>query len=277
MSLDKGAAFPQWQVAMRFFPRRRGINTKQPRLPDYDTYAMSSYEIVFSALWGAAVLGSIAFVFYREPIVCALFALIGLGNPVRYRKCMIRKQKVQLKLQFKQLLAALTSALGAGRSVESAMQEALNDLRMLYPDTGVMIVKELEMMVRRSENGETVEACLTGFSRRAKIEEIEQFTEVFVTCKRLGGSLVQVIRRTAGILQDKLEIEQDIHVLLAQKRFESKVLNFVPVLIIATLAWSTPDYMEPLYTGGGLLIMTCAMAVLFGCNLLTQKIMSIEV
>ncbi|TVY10119.1 type II secretion system F family protein [Paenibacillus cremeus] len=254
----------------------RGKESRK-QLPDYDTYLLSWREFVFSSLWGAVVMGGIAYVFFKQPAICMIFALAGLSYSRQFRKGQIRKQKTQLKLQFKQMLAALSSALGAGRSVESALQEALSDLQVLYPDSGAMIVTELGLMVRRIENGETVEACLMGLSRRAHIEEIDQFAEVFVTCKRLGGSLVQVIRRTATILQDKLEIEQDIQVLLAQKRFEARVLSAAPIVIIALLAWSTPEYMEPLYHGGGLLIMGVALVVLFGCYLLTQKIMNIKV
>lgn len=246
-------------------------------LQDYDEYIMSPGQFTSAALWGAAVMAVIACVFYKHPVAAVIFGAIGLGYPTIRRKQLIHKRKAQLKLQFKQMLAALASALSAGRSVESAFVEALSDLRLLYPDSKAMIIKELEMMQRRMENGETVESCLTGFSRRAHIDEIERFAEVFVTCKRTGGSLVQVVRRTAVLIQEKLDIEQDIQVMLAQKKFESKVLTVAPVAMIATLAWTTPDYMEPLYQGGGLLIMSCALAVLFGCYALAQKIMDIKV
>ncbi|MBP1155488.1 MULTISPECIES: type II secretion system F family protein [unclassified Paenibacillus] len=246
-------------------------------LQDYDEYLMSPGQITLAALWGATIMAAIAYVFYKHPGAAFFFGAIGLGYPSIRRKQLIRKRKAQLKLQFKQMLAALASAISAGRSVESAFVEALSDLRLLYPDSKAMIIKELEMMQRRMENGETIESCLIGFSRRAHIDEIERFAEVFVTCKRTGGSLVQVVRRTAVLIQEKLDIEQDIQVLLAQKKFESKVLSVTPVAIIATLAWSTPDYMEPLYQGGGLLIMSCALAVLLGCYALAQKIMDIKV
>ncbi|CAG7648110.1 type II secretion system F family protein [Paenibacillus allorhizosphaerae] len=262
--------------AMLLRPGKRGAESKAV-LPDYNSYTMSVSQLLWSALWGAAVMGGIAYVFYNRPLAVIVFALIGTGYPFIYRKGLIRKQKDNVKLQFKQLLAALSSALGAGRSVESAMQEALNDLRLLYPDSGVMIIRELEVMNRKIENGETVEACMIGFSRRAGIAEIEQFTDVFVTCKRLGGSLVQVVRRTAMLLQEKLEIEQETKVLLAQKRFEAKVLTAAPLVIVAALAWSTPDYMEPLYTGGGPLIMTGALVVFAASFFITQKIMDIKV
>lgn len=247
------------------------------KLPDYNEYRLTWGQKVSAIFCGVASMAGIALVFYKNPLIAGLFALTGFYYPVMRRKAIIAKRKAQLKQQFKQMLASLASSIGAGRSIESSFTEALNDLRLLYPDSGTIIVRELELIIRRLQNGETVEACLLDFARRAHIDEIGQFADVFGICKRTGGSLVQVVRRTAVIIQEKLDIEQDIQVTLAQKKFESKVLTVAPVILMAALAWMTPDYMEPLYQGGGLLIMTGALGILFGCFALAQKIMNIKV
>lgn len=250
---------------------------KTSALPDYNEYHMKSSEIAVSVVCGAVVMGGVAFVFFKSIPAMLVLALFGLYAPVLSRRQRIVKRKAQLKLQFKQMLAALSSSLSAGKSVESAFQDALLDVRLLYPSPEAMIVKELEIIVRRLENGETAESALFLFSRRTHIEEIIQFADVFVTCKRTGGNLVQVIRRTAGIIQDKLDIEQDIQVGIAQKKFESNVLAFAPVVVVAVLTFSSADYMEPLYRGGGRLIMGGALIVLLACFALTRKIMNIKI
>ncbi|AFC30043.1 Flp pilus assembly protein TadB-like protein [Paenibacillus mucilaginosus 3016] len=248
-----------------------------PRLADYAEYDMSMSQVLLSALVGAGAMGFVAWTFFQSPLALFLLGAGGLYAPLLRHRQLIRGRQAQLKLQFKQMLAALSSSLGAGRSVESAFAEALQDLGLLYPDPDTMIVREVRMILRRLENGETIESSLLNFSARAHIDEISQFAEVFVTCKRTGGNLVQVIRRTALVIQDKLDIEQEIGVMLAQKRFESRVLSAAPVLFIAFLVWTTPDYMEPLYHGGGVVIMVGALLVLFACYLITQKIMNIKV
>ncbi len=106
--------------------------------------------------------------------------------------------------------------------MESAIRESLNDLRLLYPDASALIIRELEMMVRRMDNGESIESAFIGFARRAHVEEISQFADIFVICKRTGGNLVQVVRRTTLLIQEKLDIDQDLQVLLAQKKVRVK-------------------------------------------------------
>lgn len=243
----------------------------------YDEYHLSSMEKLVCVAVGGVVLGTVGYIFYKNGIAALVLACGGFYYPVIWRQQMVRKRQAQLQLQFKQALSSLSSALGAGKSVESAFKEVLTDLRLLYPDPKAFIVKELETLNRRIENGETIEVALKDWSDRAKLEDIQQFSEVFVTCKRTGGNLVHVIRRTASIIQEKLDIQQDIQVMMAQKRFESKVLTFAPLAVIALLNFSSPDYMEPLYQGSGLLIMTTALLILIGCYAITKWIMDVKV
>jgi tight adherence protein B len=65
--------------------------------------------------------------------------------------------------------------------------------------------------------------------------------------------------------------------MVAQKRFEAKVLLFAPIAIVALLSFSSPEYMEPLYSGIGRGIMTASLILLLLCSWFTQKIMNIKV
>ncbi|TDF99854.1 pilus assembly protein TadB [Paenibacillus piri] len=246
-------------------------------LIDYNEYAMTPRQKFLSAVIAAGCLACIGFIFYNHWFGALVLSAAGLYYPVIRRKQLIRKRRNQLQLQFKQALASISSALGAGKSVEIAFLEALSDLRLLYPDPQALIVKELETINRRLENGETIETALNDLSGRSGLDDIQQFTEVFVICKRTGGNLVQVMRRTASIIQEKLDIQQDIQVMLAQKRFESKILAFAPLVVIAVLSFSSPDYMEPMYKGAGRLIMSVSLLILAGCYMVTQLIMNIKV
>lgn len=244
----------------------------------YSEYMMSIKEKIFYICLAGVVLYSIGFIFYQNNIASFLLALGALYYPRIRTKEIIEKQKQELGLQFKQALYSLSSALGAGKSVESAFQEAGNDLSLLYPDPNTFIIREFEIIHRRIENGEPIESAVMDFSSRADVEDIANFADVFVTCKRTGGDLVEVIRRTSNIIGDKLDIQQEIHVLIAQKKFESKILSVAPLIIVALLSYSSPDYMEPLYEFGiGPIVMTVALLLLGLAFWLTRWIITIKV
>jgi tight adherence protein B len=255
----------------------KNLNSQDKKGIDYGIYEMNRKEKLLAIAAASCVLIGIAYVFYQSLLVCSLFAVMGLLYPSVRQKALRDKRQHQLSVQFKQALSCLSGSLAAGKSVENAFADAVIDLKLLYPDPKCCIIAEFEIILRKLQNGETIEAAIADFSRRAKLEDVANFADVFSTCKRTGGNLVEVVRRTSGIIGEKLEIQQDIAVMLAQKRFEAKVLAAAPILIVAVLKASAPDYMEPLYHGFGYVVMTSALAVLSLCFWLTKQIMNIKV
>ncbi|MEK8128582.1 type II secretion system F family protein [Paenibacillus filicis] len=266
----------RWQIAL--FPGKdKGHGVRARVLTDYGQLELSAKQQVLAICVGAALLGCLAWIFFRHPVALLLSLPGGLLFPAMLRKSLLERRKAQLKIQFKQLLSTVSTSLGAGKSIESAFREAMQDLRLLYPDPSTMIIRELEILNRRLDNGESIESALLGFAQRAGLDEIGQFADVFVICKRTGGSLVQVVRRTSMLIQEKLDIEQDLAVTLAQKKFEARLLSVAPVFFVATMAWTAPDYMEPLYEGAGRFVMTGALGVLWLCRSWIGNIMKIRV
>jgi tight adherence protein B len=251
--------------------------SKSSDLIYYDEYRLSARERLLAILMLGVPLLIIGIIFYKNFIIALLLFGLALMYPKFRRKQLIRIRKNKLNVQFKQALSCLSSSLSAGKSVETAFQEALEDLRVLYPDPSCLIVAEFSIIGRKLENGEPIETALIDFSKRAHLEDVANFTDVFVTCKRTGGNLIEVMKRTSGIIGEKLEIKQDITVMIAQKRFESKVLLFAPIVIVAVLSFSSPEYMAPLYGGIGIVVMSCCLLMLAACAWLTQKIMNIKV
>ncbi|MDU0200221.1 type II secretion system F family protein [Paenibacillus sp. MAH-36] len=254
-------------------PQRHSVLT----LVDYNCYQLTPREKLSAILMLALPAFVVGYIFYKSFVLAAAFSAVGLMFPRIRKQQLIQLRKNKLFVQFKQALSCLSSSMAVGKSIESAFQEALEDLRLLYPDPDCLIVVEFSVICRKVENGEPIEAALKHLADRSHLEDIISFTDVFLTCKRTGGNLVEVMKRTATVIGEKLEITQDINVMIAQKRFESRVLLFAPIVIVAVLSFSSPEYMQPLYSGSGTLIMSASLLLLGGCYVLTQKIMNIKV
>lgn len=248
-------------------------------LIDYATYKFSIQERVKYTLIAAAVIFCIAYLFYDNIIVSAIVSCLGAIYPRFKRKQLIEKRKDELSMQFKEAISSLASSLAAGQSIENAFRNVLKDLKLLYTDDRTYIIMEFNLINRRVENGEIIERAVDDFANRSDVEDIRNFADVFITCKRTGGDLVEVIKRTADIITDKIEIQQDIKVLVSQKKFESKIMAVAPLGIIFFLRVSSPDFIKPLYKFGtlGPIVMTVAL-IMIGCGLLiSQKIMNIKI
>lgn len=248
-------------------------------LIDYGTYTLSVPEKIKYSLIAAAIIFAVGLIFYDNYIVAAVLACLGMIYPRFKRKDLIKKRKDELSLQFKESISSLASSLAAGQSIENAFREVLKDLKLLYPDSETYIVKEFNLINRRVENGEIIERAIDDFAKRSDVDDIRNFSDVFITCKRTGGDLVEVIKRTADIITDKIEIQQDIKVLVSQKKFESKIMAVAPLGITFFLKVSSPDFVAPLYQFGtmGPVVMTVALICIICGLLISMKIMDIKV
>jgi tight adherence protein B len=259
----------------RFPVKRMPADTRAADIGNYNHYSMTGAETASSCLVAGSLLFAIGFLFYKNVAICIGISLCALYYPQLRLKQLVRRRKEELRRQFKHALYSLSSALSAGRSVENSFREAANDLRLLYPDSSTDMIRELDGLNRRTENGEPIEKSLLDFGRRSGLEDVHQFADAFAACKRTGGDLVEVMRRTTNLIGEKMEIEQDISVMVAQKRFEARALGFIPFIIVAFLAFSSPDYMEPLYGGLGHLVMSVSLVLLGFSQWLAHKIMDI--
>lgn len=149
---------------------------------------------------------------------------------------------------------------------------------MLYPDGDNDMIRELTIITTRLDYGQPIEEALEDFSVRAASEDIANFADVFVTCKRTGGDLVEVVRKTSTIIGEKLDIQQDITVMISQKKFESYILMATPFIFLIFLNVVAGDFMQPLYGNPiGIVVSTICLLALTGCFALIRKFMNIRV
>lgn len=238
-------------------------------------YVLTPLSKMLARLTGGAVLLGLGYLFYHNLLLSLLLVPGGAYAPRLLKDYLLQRRRSVLNLQFKQTLFSLSSSLSAGRSVENAFREAVEDLRMLDPEGGGDMIFELNIICARMEYGQPVEEALHDFSKRAGMEDVERFADVFSVCKRTGGDLVEVVRRTSTIIGEKLDIQQDIAVSIAQKKFEAKALLVSPLGMVLFMSLAAGDYMDPMYTGAGMVISTLALAGLFLCYLWIVKIMDI--
>ncbi|MCT4563484.1 MAG: type II secretion system F family protein [Maledivibacter sp.] len=260
------------------FIKEKKVKCRDKYLIDYDIYIMAKKEKALYILIASLVIYIVAFIFYRSYIISTLVMPLAFLYPKLKTKEIIKKRKNELSMQFKEALYALSSSLSAGKSIEMAFRDALNDLFILYPSPDTYIINEFQYIIRKLDMNETVEAALSNFAQRAHLEDVNNFVDVLKTSKRGGGNMVEVIKNTSNVIADKIYIKHDIDTMLAQKRFEQKLLNIMPIALILMLSYSSKDYMQPVFeTTLGRIMMTVSVVLLGIAYIISKKIMNIEV
>ena len=83
-------------------------------------------------------------------------------------------EKEELRLQFKEAIQIVASALAAGYSVENAFIASVRDLEEQYGKEG-MITREFSYLASQLKMNRTVEALLSSFAKRSGLDEVENF------------------------------------------------------------------------------------------------------
>ena len=225
---------------------------------------------------GLMLVGIIAWLFYDSP-VAAVFLLPLLIPYCRRRVGEKRgKDKKELSAQFREMLAAMITALKAGYSPENAFAECRREMQFQFGEKA-LITREMVRIEKGLDNHMALEKLLREFASRWEIEEIREFAEVFSIARKSGGDLTEILGRTSSLIQDRMEIDTEIDLLLSSRKLEQKIMAGVPFFIIFYLGLSSEGFFSVLYhNAGGIVFMTICLFGYLAAILLSDRIMAIE-
>ena len=206
------------------------------------------------------------------------FLLPGLyfWRPFR-KEVVIEKYKREYAEQFGEGLAALASTVSAGYALESAVAEALKDLRAIHGKDNEMM-KEMEKISAQISVNRNIEDLFFEMADRSGLDDAVSLADVLRAARRNGGNLPQIMEDAAEILQEKEAVNREIEVLLAGKRYEQKLMCMIPFGMVLYLRLGSPGYLDVLYhSWAGTCVMTVCL-VLYGVAVYVgSKVLKIEV
>ena len=231
---------------------------------EYETYTLSRREWVLYGAEGILLAAVLDYVFYRSFFAFILLMPLGFLYPIYKKKDLKKKRLRQLTLQFKEAIQVLSSFLSAGYSLENGLFMSVRELEALY-GKDAMITEEFERLAAGVRMNRPVEQLLAEFGERSGIQDVDHFAQVFGMARRSGGELVEIIRQSAGVIRDKIQVQEEIHTMTASRVFEQKIMNGIPFGMILYIDFTSPGFFDIMYgTWMGRLIMTlCLVAVIF--------------
>ena len=253
------------------------LKIKENLISDYDVYYLSMEDLITSALNVALYIVLICVAFYDSKVLLILLLPLSFVIPFFEKNMFIKKRKDKLLNEFKDFLRVLKTFLEASYSVENAFVLSAKELSMLHGNDS-MIVKEIKSMVSQIKINKPIDVVFKKFAMKTHIEDIIDFSEVFIISKLHGGNISKIIGNTINVINDKIEVKIEIDTVTASKRYEQKLMNLLPFLIIIYMNISSASFLRPLYTTvTGRLLMTFALVVYYFSVKISKKILEIEV
>lgn len=238
--------------------------SKKSSLINYTEYHFSRREFLLELAKGVAILSITSYLFYGS-----LFMIVFL-SPYLYfylrmqrERARVRRQK-RLRDEFKEAMVSMVNALYAGYSIENSLIYVREELERIHPDEEGLLAVELEYMIKKISLKVSIEQLFTDLAVRSGVEEIDLFASVIVITKRNGGNLIKIIQKTVGHLSKKLQVDNEIDVLITGKKFEKNIMCVMPYFVILYMNLTNGNYMSSIYGNfiGFILMSTCLLLVL---------------
>lgn len=266
--------------------------TNMPTL-NYRVYNMKPMEKILTFLIAFVVGALVGYLFYGgigkdefgQPTTLTwvlnilIPSVIGfvagrLFVPMRV-KSVIEKRRKELNHQFRDMLEALTTSLGAGKNVNDSFLAVYEDMKVQY-DSDAYILKELEVIISGIQNNVAIEEVLQDFGNRSNIDDIKSFANVFKISYRKGGNIKDIIRNTHNILSDKMEIAEDIETLVTSNKMEQNIMIVMPIALIGVIKMMSPEFAANFVTPTGIISTTVSIVIFVVAYFVGKAVLDIK-
>ena len=219
----------------------------------------------------------VAYLFYDSAYALILFFGLYLFVYKGIEKTEVKKTKMILKDEFREMILSMASAIESGNSVEGALKSVEEEMKLLYGEESI-IVREIHQVCKKIETNCPVEKTLEEMAVTMDLEEAIMFSETFKIGKRIGGDMNQIIMDTSEIISVQIETEKEIECHLTAKIFEFRIMCAMPFAIILYVRLSSPGYFRVLYHSlVGVLIMTFVLFFMLVAYKIGQKVIAIDI
>lgn len=250
---------------------------KYKRRKSYWQQDIRKTEYLRALLQGSLMILGVSYLFYGTWIWAILFSPYLIRYIKSWEKDTIKKRQQAFRLQFKEAIQSLSSALNVGYSVENALREACKDLQGMYRKNDI-IVKELTYMIRQTHMNVTAEVVFRDFAARMEDEDVQTFVTVFNMAKRGGGDTLEIIRSAVHQMGEKIDVEREIATLLSAKKMELRIMSAIPFAMLAYLRISFPEFLQVLYGNiAGVIIMSVCLVIYLAAYEMGKQMVEIEV
>ena len=232
-------------------------------------------EEVTCILEGIGILILFSYFFYRS-IWASLILSPGIWFYRKEKKKRLwKRRKERLEEEFKETLLSIQTNLQAGYSIENAFLESYRYVVSIFGNSADM-AKELLWIKKGLANGDTLEHLLIDLGNRCPGSALEDFSNIFSVICKTGGDWNEIISKIVGSVTQRMELQEEIAILIHGKKTESRMMCVIPFFILFYMDIISKGYFDVMYHNIiGIAIMTLCMVAYVFAFLAAERITEI--
>jgi tight adherence protein B len=119
----------------------------------------------------------------------------------------------------------------------------------------------------------SVEAALEGLTHELEAPGVGLMVTALAISQRTGSPLRDLLRRTAGLVEQQREFERLLRVRTAQVRLSVRIVCVMPLAMVCLLSLISPDFRQGALSSAGMVCLLLAATMDALALLLIRKIM----
>lgn len=201
-------------------------------------------------------------------LVCMI---VAFPMPRLYLR-LLRKQRLQkFTDQLEDALLSMSSSLKAGFSINQALDAVAQENRSPISFEFTLLMQELRL-------GVSLEEALHKMNKRLGSPDFELVSVAIITARQTGGELTSILERLAGVIRERVKIQQKIRSLTAQGRLQAYIIGAVPFLLMLAMFYISPDMMDSFFSSlTGILLLTAVIVLDALGFFMIRKITTIDI
>jgi tight adherence protein B len=203
-----------------------------------------------------------------------LLAVAGAGAMLVVGRCLpswrVARRRKAFETQFPDALSLIASSLTAGHTFLRAIQ-------MMCEESEAPLSEEFSWVVYETQLGDPLVDALDRMAQRLDIRDVTWVVQAIRIQQTVGGKVSDLLHTLADFVRARQEIRREVDVLTAEGRISAWVLGGLPVLLLLAFQVMSPDYMQPLFQGWGVVVLALTGASIAAGVALILRMVKIEV
>ncbi|MCI6272928.1 MAG: type II secretion system F family protein [Erysipelotrichaceae bacterium] len=197
----------------------------------------------FVAMWFAiTVIPTILYTIFKGfGAMTLLVMLLGFISPLLILNISKRRRIAKFSVQLNDALIIIGNSLRTGFTFRHALARVSEDL----PDP---ISEELRRVIREVNYGAKLEDSLGALANRMNSKELNMINSAVIIQQRTGGNLAEIIDKVSLTISDRIKMKNQIKTLTAQGKTSGIIMALIPVAILLSLFFMSPDYIMVFFT-----------------------------
>ncbi|WP_245844039.1 type II secretion system F family protein [Oceanobacillus rekensis] len=229
-------------------------------------------EYIAALLVGGMTVFVFFYTIFSMPVAISLLLSVLLMLATNYLLFYIRKNNYEIR--FNEQLGEVCRILGnAARSGMTINQGIEIVAREVSAPAGI----EFKQISNELKLGVPLETALRSVQKRNKSRDFNLFIATLLIQKKTGGNLARTLETMGETFEERKVLSQTIKTMTAEQKYISFIIPVMPVFLLLVMNNVIDGFIEPLWSGFGVIILIAFVGAIILSFILIRKITDIRV